>query len=71
MTTERIRSQRDLKVWRKGMDAAMAVFESTKTFPGEERFSMTDQIRRSSRSVPANIAEAWRKRRYSAAFVSS
>jgi four helix bundle protein len=70
MTVERIRSQRDLKVWQKGMDAAMAVFESTRTFPSEERFSMTDQIRRSSRSVPANIAEAWRKRRYSAAFVS-
>lgn len=67
---ERIRSHRDLKVWEKALDSAMSLFEATKAFPVEERFSMTDQIRRSSRSVPANIAEAWRKRRYSAAFVS-
>ena len=52
------------------MDAGMAVFEVTKHFPVEERYSMTDQIRRSSRSVAANIAEAWRKRRYKAAFVA-
>ena len=52
------------------MDAAMEIFEMTKAFPAEERYSMTDQIRRSSRSVAANIAEAWRKRRYPAAFVS-
>ena len=67
---EKIRSHRDLKVWEKALDSAMALFEATKAFPVEERFSMIDQIRRSSRSVPANIAEAWRKRRYSAAFVS-
>ncbi len=67
---EKIRSHHDLKVWTKAMDVAMAVFEVSKTFPGAERFSMTDQIRRSSRSLPANIAEAWRKRRYAAAFVS-
>lgn len=48
----------------------MQVFELTKKFPAEEKYSLTDQIRRSSRSVPANISEAWRKRRYSAAFVS-
>ncbi len=48
----------------------MAVFEITKRFPSEERFSLTDQIRRSSRSTPAQISEAWRKRRYAAAFVS-
>jgi four helix bundle protein len=52
------------------MDLAMEIFETTKGFPMEERYSLTDQIRRSSRSVPANIAEAWRKRRYPAAFVS-
>ena len=48
----------------------MRIYELTKTFPSEERFSLVDQIRRSSRSVCANIAEAWRKRRYEAAFVS-
>jgi len=52
------------------MDAGMAVFEASKRFPVEERYSMTDQMRRSSRSVAANIAEAWRKRRYKAAFVA-
>jgi four helix bundle protein len=67
---EKIRSHRDLKVWMKAMDAAMEVFEVSKAFPNVERFSMIDQIRRSSRSVPANIAEAWRKRRYTAAFIS-
>ncbi|HSB07413.1 MAG TPA: four helix bundle protein [Thermodesulfobacteriota bacterium] len=65
-----IRSFRELKVWKKAMDLAMEIFETTKGFPVEERYSLTDQIRRSSRSVPANIAEAWRKRRYPAAFVS-
>jgi len=65
-----IRSFRELKVWKKAMDLAMELFETTKRFPMEERYSLTDQIRRSSRSVPANIAEAWRKRRYPAAFVS-
>ena len=50
--------------------AAMRVFELSKSFPSEERFSLTDQIRRASRSVCTNIAEAWRKRRYEAAFVS-
>jgi len=67
---DKIRSHRDLKVWNKAMDAAMAVFEATKDFPSEERFSLTDQVRRSSRSTPAQISEAWRKRRYAAAFVS-
>jgi four helix bundle protein len=65
-----IRSFRELKVWKKAMDLAMEIFEITKRFPPEEKYSLTDQIRRSSRSVPANIAEAWRKRRYPAAFVS-
>lgn len=48
----------------------MQIFELSKSFPREETYSLTDQIRRSSRSVPANIAEAWRKRRYLAAFIS-
>lgn len=52
------------------MEAAMEIFELTKNFPVEEKYSMVDQIRRSSRSVCANIAEAWRKRRYPAHFVS-
>ena len=52
------------------MDAAMHVFEITKTFPQEEKYSLVDQVRRSSRSICANLAEAWRKRRYEAHFVS-
>jgi four helix bundle protein len=52
------------------MDVAMQIFEVTRTFPAEERYSLVDQIRRSSRSVCANIAEAWRKRRYKKAFIS-
>lgn len=50
--------------------AAMEIFRLSKQFPKEETYSLTDQIRRSSRSVPSNIAEAWRKRRYEAAFIS-
>ncbi|WP_008318653.1 four helix bundle protein [Leptolyngbya sp. PCC 6406] len=65
-----IRSFKDLRVWEKAIAAAMEIFELTKRFPVEERYSLTDQIRRSSRSVAANISEAWRKRRYPAAFVS-
>jgi four helix bundle protein len=52
------------------MDAAMRIFELTKRFPAEEKYSMVDQMRRCSRSVCTNIAEAWRKRRYEAHFVS-
>jgi four helix bundle protein len=63
-----IRHFRDLEVYRRAFDAAMQIFEVTKKFPPEERFSMVDQIRRSSRSVCANLAEGWRKRRYSAVF---
>jgi four helix bundle protein len=48
----------------------MEIFELTKSFPPEEKYSLTDQIRRSSRSVCANIAEVWRKRRYKAAFIA-
>jgi len=52
------------------MEAAMGIFELTKRFPAEERYSLTDQVRRSSRSVCANFAEAWRNRRYANAFVA-
>jgi four helix bundle protein len=70
MGSKRIRVHRELEVYQMAFDAAMEVFEVTKVFPGEETYSLTDQIRRSSRSVCANIAEAWRKRRYQAAFIS-
>lgn len=60
----------DLEVYRKAFESAMLIFELSKLFPKEETFSLTDQIRPSSRSVCANIAEAWRKRRYIAAFIS-
>ena len=67
---ERIKTHRELRVWQNAMDLAKEIFKTSKSFPADERFSLTDQIRRSSRSVPANISEAWRKRRYEAAFVS-
>ena len=60
----------ELDVYKKALDAAMELFELTKQFPKEELYSLTDQIRRSSRSVCANTAEAWRKRRYEAAFIA-
>ncbi len=63
-----IRHFRDLDVYRRAFDAAMEIFQMTKGFPSEERFSLVDQIRRSSRSVCANLAEGWRKRRYPAVF---
>ena len=61
---------RELRVYRQAFDAAMRIFELSKAWPMEERYSLTDQIRRSSRSVCGNIAEAWRKRRYTADFIS-
>jgi four helix bundle protein len=60
----------DLEVYQRAFAAAMEVFRLSKTFPAEEKYSLTDQGRRSSRSVAANISEAWRKRRYPASFVS-
>ncbi len=60
----------DLDVYQRAFTAAMEVFRLSKQFPVEEKYSLTDQIRRSSRSVCANMAEGWRKRRYAAAFVS-
>ncbi len=61
---------RELRVYQLAFESAVRIYELTKTFPAEERFSLTDQVRRSSRSVCANIAEAWRKRRYPKSFVS-
>src|ERR1043165_9545065 len=63
-----IRSFRELRVWNTAMDLAMKIFEASKRFPLEEKYSLTDQIRRSSRSVAANITEAWRRRKHSGAF---
>lgn len=65
-----IRDFHELRVYQMAMDAAMEIFELTKSFPKDERFSLTDQVRRCSRSVFANIAEAWSKRRYPSHFVS-
>ena len=67
---ERIKSHKELRVYQAAIDAAMRMFEITKRFPIEERYSMTDQMRRASGSVCANIGEAWRKRRYPAHFKS-
>lgn len=67
---QKIESYRDLNVFGSAMNVAMVIFEKTKLFPSHEKFSMVDQIRRSSRSVCANLAEAWRRRRYKAAFIS-
>lgn len=60
----------ELEVYRRAFEAAMRIFELSKDFPREERYSLTDQIRRSSRSVAANTAEAWRKRRYEGSFIA-
>jgi len=65
-----IKSYRELRVYRSAFDTAMEIFEPTKNFPPEERYSLTDQIRRSSRSVCQAIGESWRKRRYPKHFVS-
>jgi len=66
----KIRKHKDLEVYKLAFETAMEIFELTTLFPKEERYSLTDQIRRSSRSVAANIAEAFRKRRYPKAFIS-
>ena len=60
----------DLEVYQLSFDVQQGVFELTKQFPKEEMYSLTDQVRRSSRSVGANLSEAWAKRRYPAHFVS-
>ena len=64
------RGYRDLKVYQMAYQLAVDIHEVTKTFPKEEKYSLTDQIRRSSRSVTANLSEAWKKRIYKKAFIS-
>ena len=61
---------RDLKVYQLAFNLAMEIFHESKKFPVEEKYSLTDQIRRASRSVPGNIAEGYRKKRYPKMFVS-
>lgn len=66
----RVADYKELRVYRLAYESAMEIFQLSRCWPAEERFSLIDQIRRSSRSVCTNIAEAWRKRRYEGAFVS-
>ena len=68
--TKRISSVRQLKVYKLAFEAAMEIFELSKNFPKEETYSLTDQVRRASRSVCTNLSEGWRKRRYKAVFVN-
>ena len=70
MAEKKYRGFRDLIVYQLSYRLSVEIFEMTKTFPKEEKYSLIDQIRRSSRSVPANIAEAWSKRRYPKSFIS-
>ncbi|MDP1591169.1 MAG: four helix bundle protein [Prosthecobacter sp.] len=65
-----IRSAKELIVYKRAYELAMEVFETSRKFPGDERYSLTSQIRRSSRSVCLNLREAWAKRRYEAHFLS-
>jgi four helix bundle protein len=64
------RGYRDLIVYQKSYKLAMEIFDVTRTFPKEEKYSLIDQIRRSSRAVPSNISAAWTKRKYPKSFVS-
>jgi four helix bundle protein len=66
----KIESAKELIVYQKAFELAMLLFEASKQFPPEEKFALTSQIRRSSRSISMNLREAWAKRRYSAHFVS-
>jgi len=65
-----IKSAKDLEVYKKAYKLAMEIFETSKLFPTEEKYALTSQIRRSSRSVCLNLREAWAKRRYEAHFIS-
>jgi four helix bundle protein len=69
MSVEIARSFRDLRVYQEAREAAKAIFARTRSFPREEKYALTDQIRRSSRAVKAMLAEAWARRRYKASFV--
>ena len=68
--TKRIKSVRDLEVYKLAFDAAMEIFEISKNFPKEETYSLTNQMRKSSRSVCVNLSEGWRRRRYKAVFIN-
>ncbi len=67
---QKISSVRDLKVYKISFNTAMKIFDISKKFPKEEKYSLIDQIRKSSRSVCSNLAEGWRKRKYKAVFVN-
>src|SRR5437773_12368390 len=67
---ERISSFKDLRVYKLAFETQQGILDISKRFPREERYALTDQIRRASRSIGANISEAWQKRRYVAHFVS-
>ena len=66
----KINTHKDLRVYQLSFEAGMEIYKLSKKFPKEEIFSLTDQVRRSSRSVSSNLAEAWRKRRYEKAFIA-
>ena len=68
--SDKLQTHSDLEVFQKAFDAAMEIFELSKQFPKEETYALTDQIRRSARSVCANLAEAWRNRCYKASFIA-
>jgi len=68
--TKKISRVRELEVYKLAFDAAMEIFEISKSFPKEETYSLTDQVRKSSRSVCTNLSEGWRKRRYKAVFIN-
>jgi four helix bundle protein len=68
--SKRLNSVRDLDVYNLAFDTAMIIFKISKAFPKDEKYSLTDQVRRSSRSVCANLAEGWRKRKYQAVFIN-
>ncbi len=68
--TKRIKGVRDLDVYKIAFETAMEIFEISKEFPKEEKYSLVDQLRKSSRSVCTNLAEGWRKRRYKAVFIN-
>ena len=66
----RVNSAKDLDVYKKAYNVVMEIFSLTKQFPREEMYGLTDQVRRSSRSVAMNLREAWAKRRYEAHFIN-
>src|SRR5437870_9588300 len=68
--SEKMSSFKDLRVYNLAFGLQQEIFQTSKRFPAEERYALTDQVRRASRSIGANLAEAWQKRRYVAHFVS-